>query len=428
MKILFLRDADALQLNKKERILYFLLTIFFFSLYMPGITWLYNCCMWLFFVYSFFFNSISEKWGLLKKRKEIIIIVFFFLLNCLSALLSQNQAEGISWVGIRISLFVIPIALGTLYISDILKQRLIFAFGVATTCAAVFSLLWGIWRAVQHHDVSLLYNDNLSGILNQQSIYFAMLVNLAIFSFIYLMIKNSPLINKNSLVLVLLLLFIVHFLLASRIAFIILYSSIFIFSILHIILKKKILEGVTLVMGLLLCSFLMVKFFPKTLNRFKELTYTKFDYRSSAKESHFNVEVTADQWNGANLRIAVWQCAWAVIKNNMAFGTGLGDKRDMLKKQYAQKGFVFGIQTNRNTHNNYLDVWMSLGLAGLIIFLLGFIALPLLNCLKTRDWYGLIIIMCFTLSLFTETYMDRTMGNTVLAFFISFITAYKKPG
>lgn len=425
--MLFLRDAEALLLDKKEKIFYFLLLLFVFSLYTPGITWMYNVCMWLFFVYSFFFNSLAQKWVVLKKRKEIMIIILFFLLNLLSAFLSTNKKEGISFTGIRLSLLAIPLAIGTVYIKNLLKHRLIFGFAVATTVAAFGTLLWGIFRAQKYQDLSLLYNDNLSDMVNLQSIYFAMLVNLAIFSFIYLLSEKSVLINKKIIVPVLMVLFVTHFLLASRIAIIILYGAIFIFALLRIIRNKKIVQGCIILAGLLIAGICLVKFFPKTINRFKELSYTQFDYKSTDRESHYNMELTPTQWNGANIRIAVWECAWTVIKNNMIFGTQLGDKMGELKKEYARKGFSFGIKTNRNTHNNYVDVWLSLGLVGLIIFLAGFFLIPAFHCITTTDWYGLVIIISFMLSLFTETYMDRTLGNTLLAFFISFITSYKDP-
>ncbi len=86
----------------------------------------------------------------------------------------------------------------------------------------------------------------------------------------------------------------------------------------------------------------------------------------------------------------------------MVFGTGLGDKMDELKKEYAKKEFAFGINTNRNTHNNYIDVWMSLGLIGLIIFIIGFFILPIFKCFSNNDWYGLIILISFMLSLFPK--------------------------
>jgi len=416
------------QLGKKEKTFYFLLFFFFVGLYMPGIDWLYNVAMWLFFVYSFFFNPFTEKWKLLRQRKEVLLILLFLILNAVSALLSGNQKEGISYLGIRISLFVIPLALGSVYIKEHLKDRLIFCFATVTSVAAFGCLGWGIFQASRHHDWSLLYNDNLSEIINFQSIYFAMVVNLTIFSFIYLVTKKSVLINNNIIVPLLLVLLVIHFLLASRMAILILYSTTFIFAVVQIIRKKKYLEGVTLIMGLLLACFLLVKFFPKTINRFKELTYTKFDYHSTARESHFNVALDSTQWNGANLRIAVWQCAWSVINDHKILGTGLGDKMDELKKEYAKRGFIFGIQTNRNTHNNYIDIWLSLGLIGLVLFILGAAVLPIYRCIRACDWYGMIIILSFLISLFSENYMDRTMGNTLLGFFLAFITSYKHPG
>ncbi len=427
MKTLLLKDAEALALNKKERILYFLLLGFFFALYAPGYDWTNNVMVWVVFLYSFFYNTIKEKWAILKSRKALLVIMVFYLFNCTSGLLSKNFGEGVSMIGLRIGLFVFPVAIGSIYLPTILKQRLLLGFAVATSSGAIGCLLFGIWRVAQHGDLSLLYNDNLSAIINLQSIYFAMMINLAIFSFMYLLLHNATLLNKNVLFLVIVILFVVHFLLASRVGIFILYTAVFIFAAYYILSKKKVLEGVTLIMGLLLCSFLLVKFFPKTINRFKELTYTKFEYNSKGRESHFNMELTPDQWNGANLRLAVWHCAFSLIKKNIIWGTGEGDKMDVLKKEYAKRDFAFGIATNRNPHNNYLDVWLGLGSIGLILLLLGFFVLPTQQCILYKDWLGLIIIASFMFSFVSESYMDRTMGNTLLGFFMAFISSYKKP-
>ncbi len=427
-KTLLLQDDGADLLSRKEKILYSILFFFFAALYMPGITWLYNVAMYLFFVYSFFFNTIPQKWALLKQRKEIFLMLLFFLLNIASTFLSNNIKSGVEQVGIRLSLFVVPVAIGSIYIRDIVKERLLLAYGVATAAAACGCLLWGVYRAVKFHDASLLYNDNLSDVVNLQSIYFAMMINLAVFGFIYLLNKKAVIISTGAVVVLLLILFIVHFLLASRIAIIILYGAAVVFAVEHIVVKRKYLEGATLLMGLLVGSFLLFTFFPKTINRFKELTYTKFEFKNMGKESHFNTAVTAGQWNGANIRIAVWECAWGVVKNNMVCGTGLGDKQDDLQNAYKEKGFLFGYNSHRNTHNSYLDVWMSMGLIGLAIFITGFFLLPFYNCCKSKDGYGIMVLVCFTLSLIGETYIDRTMGNTLLAFFIAFIVSYKKPG
>jgi len=420
-------DVGAVLLEKRDRRLYFLLLLFFATLYTPVSPIPNGISMWLLFGYSFFHNTLPEKWQLLKQRKEILFMILFFLLNCISALLSANQKEGISWVGIRIALFVLPFAIGSIYIKSALKERLLYAFASVTFLAAIGSLMWGIYRAIRWHNTALLYNDSLSEVLNLQSIYFAMLVNLAIFCYVYLLVKKSRFISSNSLTIIILLLFIIHFLLASRIAIIILYGGVLIFAIAHIIRHKKLLEGATLILGLFIGSILLIKFFPKTINRFKELAYTSFNYTNNGPESHYNMEVTADQWNGVNIREAVWQCGWAVIRKHWITGVGLGDKLDELKTQYTLKGFEFGLRTNRNMHNNYLDIWLAMGLAGLLVFLQGFIVLPLIKSIKTNDWLGIAILIAFILSMITETYMDRTLGNVLLGFFSAFIASYKQP-
>lgn len=427
MNKLLLADPAAALFTRKEKALYLLLVLFFFALYMPGIDWLYNVCMWALFVFSFFFNTLANKWNLLKNRKAILLMIVFFLLNCASALFSDNLTEGISWVGIRISFLAFTVAIGSIYITRELKERVLYGFVVATCAAAALCLVHGIVRASNNHDLSLLYNDNLSDIVNLQSIYFAMLINLALISFSWLYGTKSILVKKYAWVPVLMLLLPVHFLLASRVAIIILYSFIFLFAVYTIVYRKKMLQGIGLALGLVVAASMLFVIFPKTLNRFKELGYTRFNYNSTAKESHFNMALTPDQWNGANLRIAVWGCAWTVTRQHLLLGTGLGDKMDKLKQQYAAKGFVFGITTNRNIHNSYLDVAMSLGLIGLAVFLSGFFVLPLLTCIKSGDWFGVLVLACFCISVTSETYIDRTMGNTILSFFISFIACYKKP-
>ena len=426
-KRLLLEDPAAAIFNRKEKNLYFLLVFFFFALYMPGINWLYNVGMWVLFVYSFFYNTPAEKLALLKKRKAVVLLMAFFLLNCISALLSENVKEGISWVGIRISFLVFPLAIGSIFIGRLLKERILYGFVFATCAAGVLCLAYAVKRAVHYHDPSLLYNDNLSEIINLQSIYFAMLVNLALFSFGYLYFTKSALLPKYSWLFVLVVLLPVHFLLASRIAIIILYGFVLLFALYTIFYKRKRWQGLLLAAGLVTGALLLFLIFPKTLNRFKELGYTKFNYSSTTRESHFNMALTPDQWNGANLRIAVWGCAWTVAKEHLITGTGLGDKMDLLKKQYAKKGFAFGIYTNRNVHNSYLDVWMSLGLIGLLLFVAALFVFPCIQCIKTGDWYGLLVISALCLSIISETYIDRTMGNTILSFFLSFIACYKKP-
>jgi O-antigen ligase len=163
--------------------------------------------------------------------------------------------------------------------------------------------------------------------------------------------------------------------------------------------------------------------FPKTLNRFRELGYSTFNYTSTARESHFNSELTASQWNGANIRLAIWESSAPVIRRHWLRGVGIGDKMDSLLAQYKAVGFDFGVKSRRNMHNTYLDLLFTMGVIGLVLFLIAFAFYPLAQAWKYQDGWIAAVVICFLFALFPETYLDRTVGNTWLSFFAALIVA-----
>jgi O-antigen ligase len=301
-------------------------------------------------------------------------------------------------------------------------------YSFITTAAALVCLVSAFVVFRRLHETSYLYNDSLSDFVKIQSIYFALMINLAIFSYIYLLSKKEVITRyRTAVYAAVFFLLIIHFLLASRIAIIILYSALLVFAFYYIVKRRKILEGVTLITGLLIGSIVMVKLFPKTLNRFREMLFTEYTYTSSGVESHYDMEITADQWNGANIRLAIWSCGWELARQNPLFGAQLGDKKDRMMEIYRDRKFEFALKTKRNMHNNYLDVLCTFGIIGLTLFLLAYFILPSIACYRANDGLGIFIVAAFAFSLITETYLDRSLGCVLFGFFSSLIAAYKKP-
>ncbi len=429
MKSLILYDTIGKAFTRKEKILCLLISIFFITLYLPNsMPVINNGCIGLIFVYSFFYNSISEKITLLKQRKAIVLIILFYLLHLLSAFFSVNKNEAIAMLGLRIPLLMFPIAIGLIYVRQELKERILLVYSFTVTIAAAVCFIAALNVFYKTGRSAFLYDDSLTEAIGKQSIYFALMVNLAIFSYVYLLVKNSAAIfYKATVYLSIFFLLIIHFLLASRIAIITLYASLLFFAFFYFIKRRKFLEGATLIMGLLVGSFLLVKTFPKTLNRFKELLYTDYQYNNHGVESHYDMEVKADQWNGANIRLAVWNCGWQLARQNLFFGAQLGDKKDKLMEIYKQKQFDFALATKRNTHNNYLDILCTFGIIGLAFFLLGYFILPIIECYNSKDILGIFIILALALSFISETYFDRSFGCVLTGFFLSFVISYKRP-
>jgi len=432
MKSLLLLDLTGRVFEKREKILYWLISAFFVSLFLPDMPVINNILIGATVLHCLFYNSFAEKGRLLQERKEIWMMILFYILHIVSAALSVNKHEALIMLVLRVPLLIFPLCIGLLYIREELKDRILLSYCFFTTIAALACMSYALSQYWKFGDAGYLYDDSLTVAIGRQSIYIAMCVNLALFTYVYLLQKKSFAIQYKGLVfLSIAFLVVFHYMLASRIAIITLYSGFLIFALWHMFKARNYRGGVILIGCLLAGAILMIRFLPKTMNRFKELNYTTYQFSSHGVESHYNMPVTPDQWNGANIRLAIWKCGWSLFLQHPLLGVPLGDKQDQLMEVYKEKHFDFALESRRNTHNSYLDVLVNLGIVGLVVFLLGYIILPLMGCFRkaasgTIDGLGIFIILAFAIAMITENWMDRSIGCIMLAFFLSLVSAWKR--
>ncbi|MBC5992309.1 O-antigen ligase family protein [Pontibacter cellulosilyticus] len=281
-------------------------------------------------------------------------------------------------------------------------------------------LLYGIYNYTSNNQTDALYNDNFTSLLEQQSVYIALLINFAIFIIGYQVVYKRTTYPFILTVGGIFLLFITY-LLGSRINIGVLAIVIVGFGFYYLISNKKLLEIATLCLGLIMAGVIIYKVQPQMLNRFKELTYNKYEYSHMGAESHYGMELTEDQWNGANFRLAAWRCGWEIFTENPVVGVGLGDKKDKLFSKYEQKDFRFAIETGKNVHSNYLDVLYGLGIIGFAIFVFTWVILPFMHAFKNKNWLAVVFIFTLACAWVTEIYFDRSLGGMVAGFFIPFI-------
>jgi O-antigen ligase len=428
MRSILLLDPTAKIFSLKEKTLYFLIAAFFISLFLPDMPVINNAVIGGIILLSLFYNPFPEKGRFLKERKEVLLMVIFYLLHLLSALFSVNKHEALVMLAMRVPLLIFPLTIGLLYIREELKDRILLAFIVIVTLVSLVCLGYAMHRYGQSHDTGDLYDDSLTVVTHMQSIYYAMIVNLALFSYIYLLRKKSFAIEYIGLAyLSFLFLLVFHFMLASRIAILLLYSVFLVAGILYIVRKKKYLLGGAMIAGLVIAALVLPRLFPKTMNRFNELNYPGYKFNNHGVESHYNMDLTADQWNGANIRLAVWKCAEELVGKYWLTGAQIGDKQDRLVDVYRSKQFDFAVETHRNMHNNYLDVFCTFGIIGFGVFLLGYLVIPLRKAARRKDMFGVVVLLSFAASLVPETYMDRSIGCLLLGFFLSWVAAWNPP-
>lgn len=412
---------------KRDTVFLCLVLLFISTLFFPSFI-VYNAVITgLLVLFALLNGSFREKLLLLRERKYTWWMLGFVVMIFISLFLSDDHKRGLSSLDPRLPLLYFPLSIGLLQLDRETRNKILFGIAIIVTVACFACLAWSGYQYIQTNNAALLYNDSLTSLIGQQSIYISFLVNLSIYIFGYFIFYTRlPPSYKLLLVIAVAFLFIISYMLASRNMMLLLYAITLIFLFYFILERKRYLEGFTLLMGLVMAGFLIFKFFPKTINRFKELSFTSFDYQHQGKESHYNMKVTADQWNGANFRLAAWPCGWQLFKEHPVFGVGLGDKKEELFKVYQQKGFHFAIDTKKNVHNNYLDILFSMGISGFILFVTGWIILPFIRCVRYSDGLAFLIIFTIALAMLTENYFDRSLGGMLVGFFIPFLLAGSK--
>lgn len=407
----------------KEKILFFLCTAFFCSLYispMDALPLVMDGATGALCLYCAYLAMMERRAGGGGYLPWVLVPwVLLYAWTLLSAALSHDQPEGWSYAVLRLPLVAFPLSVGTLKISRALRGRILLSYAVVTTLACVACLVYAVWQAKRLGSTAYLYDDSLTELSSVQSVYVALMVEIA------LVVLGARLFRGPRrpvwIYACIVFLMVFQFMLASRIGLVLLYSIALGLGVWYFGVRRKRWGRVLAIAGILAgCGLLCIALFPKTINRFRELGYTAYHYDSHGVESHYDMPVTADQWNGANLRLAVWRCTWTVCRDHLWTGVPVGDKRQALVDSYRAVGFDFAATSRRNTHNTYLDVLLTYGVGGLVLFLAGFVVGPLWALARRRDLLGGIVVVLFAVSMVTETYIDRSVGCVLLGFFFAF--------
>lgn len=124
-------------------------------------------------------------------------------------------------------------------------------------------------------------------------------------------------------------------------------------------------------------------------------------------------------------RLFVWDASVDLIKENFWFGVGTGDIKDELHQRNLDKGYTGVAQMNLNSHNQFLNSHVAIGVFGSLFLLLTIVAnLFKLNPDPLRSWRLGIVFILF-IALLPESMLEVQAGIIPYAFFLTFLTAFK---
>ncbi len=141
-------------------------------------------------------------------------------------------------------------------------------------------------------------------------------------------------------------------------------------------------------------------------------------------ETTQNERVTAE--SNAD-RLVVWSTALSIIRENWMWGVGTGDVKDELVEGYQERNALPAIQHRYNAHSQYLQTFITLGLPGILFFVLMMI-IPAINAFMKHYWLYLLFLIIVSVNALTESVLEVQAGVVFYAFFnaILFSSGIKK--
>jgi O-antigen ligase len=409
---------------RKEYLLETGFTAFFISLFLPNMPVVTNLVIGILFVYCFFCESFSSRMSRLRRRPALLLLLLFYVLLLPGAVLSADRSTAIELLVRRLPLVIFPLSIGSIGIPPPRRRRILLLYSIVTTAFSLFCFIYSVIRTWRRQDWQWLYDDSLTWVIDRQSSFMAWMVTIAIVCFVDAI---GGLKRKWPAFVCIGFLLVFHYLLASRAALFFLYFVALCWGGRQLLQTGRRRLALVLTATLVIAAAGMAMLFPKTLNRFRELQYTRYDFRHQGVESHYNMPVTKDQWNGANIRLAVWDCALAVAKRHWLTGIPIGDKQAALMAEYQARGFEFAYRGKRDSHNTYLDVLINTGIPGLVLFIMAVAVMPLTIAWRRSDRVSFLVIAALAVALLYEVWLNRNLGCLLLGFWLSLLAGDHSP-
>jgi len=123
--------------------------------------------------------------------------------------------------------------------------------------------------------------------------------------------------------------------------------------------------------------------------------------------------------NGFSLlqRLEHLKTAKLILADYWLFGVGIGDVDLIFQEYYVKSNSKLFPENRLRAHNQFISLWIGLGLLGLVVMILIFI-IPLLKN-KTNHYFLVITIMALAISFMFEDTLETQAGATIFALFYS---------
>jgi O-antigen ligase len=365
-------------------------------------------------------KEIMSGLNLLVKNRAASAMASLFLLYAIGVLYSLNINEGMQILETKLSLIAFPLIFSTQIKNckeNINLYLRFFIYGCLLSAAicfgwALYCYLKPVYVTIDGMEYNLgasyFYYARLSIFIHPS--YISMYFNFALLAIFHLVKAGEIKINwKWVFVISLITVFIL--LLSSKAGWLGLFL-IALFTIVSLLIRKQYFAVISILVILPSLFYLLNISAPEYSQRITAATQSVAQSGSVS-----NLEKSNE---GTASRILVWNAALEIIKENFVVGTGTGDAKAEMIEKYKEKGMTTEYEHKLNSHNQYLNTFIALGVFGFICLLLSLL-FPFIHSLK----YGQMLLGTFAclagLNFLFESMLETQAGVMFYAFFYALL-------
>jgi O-antigen ligase len=357
------------------------------------------------------FSAIAESRYVFDWKKMLLISAPFFVF---AAAMTQTShtAEGVEVLQKKLLLLGLPLAFAIrpTLIDEKLRGKLFLVFEVAAFAIGIYANLMMRFRGLTISDpnvtdYAVIYRHALEYYSGLHPTYYAAILFFAAFLSLNNLVRDWKKRHENKMVWVELVLSVLLTTMATASAA---RAPLFAFGVIlfgwALLHFKNI--GKTWVAFLLASLFILTLMaLPSTRNRILEMTNPANLHAPSGNND-----------NGTNVRAGIYLCNWETLKQHWLIGVGTGDVQYELNQCLSRFNTHVYSNFNYNTHNEYLNIWFSAGIIGLLVFICS-LFLSFKHAIKHKKFTYLFFLVFMSICFFTENYLERQAGIMLYTWF-----------
>jgi O-antigen ligase len=368
----------------------------------------------LYFLYSIFF-SIKNKW--INRNIDLHVLIFPVSLYALMAAgfwFTQDSEVASKELEYKASMIVFPLLmLLTPVFSKEEVRKMIRAFVGGCFLFALIALIYGAYRAYIFDSREYLTYSNL-GIYFHPT-YMALYQSLALFWLVSQGVKRAYFFGSfvfHLIVTFCVILFIV--MLASKAG--LLSAIVAMIWEIWVVFRRKwnMRRGLYWSISSMALILILSYSLPLTSQRINQ---SVSDIATTEGGGDQVTTSKQEARSSTELRRVTWASSIAILLEHPG-GVGIGNAGIFLREKYAEAGENYALEKNLNSHNQFLQMGVEMGWAGVVIFIVFCIVILMKATRSGSIFYMAFVGLCFLNFLF-ESFLEVQAGVVFFYFFLT---------